>query len=102
MRGHRLARLLRLRQTDRALKAAGGDVRLGPRCLPRVVVLGPWWPYPSLVGVVIVNANITIPSGFSRGVGGPAKHHSAQVMTIPRPATVPGCQRKSTFSTVDR
>jgi hypothetical protein len=28
--------------------------------------------YPSLVGVIIVNANLTVPSGFSRGIGGPA------------------------------
>lgn len=28
--------------------------------------------YPSLVGVIIVNANLTVPSGYSSGPGGPA------------------------------
>ena len=28
--------------------------------------------YPSLVGVIIINGNLTVPSGYSRGKGGPA------------------------------
>ncbi len=28
--------------------------------------------YPSLVGVIIINGNLTVPSGYSRGAGGPA------------------------------
>ena len=28
--------------------------------------------FPSLVGVIIINGNLPVPSGYSRGTGGPA------------------------------
>jgi len=40
VRGHRLARLRRLRQTGGALRVGDGHLRFGARRLPRVVVLG--------------------------------------------------------------